>query len=181
MLHNRVLIGSDLYWIRPDQQTCPLHGIDLTKEHIWIRCEVAVAVWQEASLVWPRLGSAIELAPTRESVDEMMALTLLSPCKGQAESHRWQALYQTATRVIWKAFLSWSFASPQVWWQRDAVVSFYRSTLWKRIMTERAICMMDKYRSKRFNDLSFQAVSGQLPQGHQSLEGPELLETRGNW
>ena len=61
-----------------------------------MHCDVARTVGLEASTIWMRLGLNTTLDPP-DLVAEIMALTLLSPCKQWAEIHLWQALYQTAT------------------------------------------------------------------------------------
>jgi hypothetical protein len=62
------------------------------------------------------------------TIDEMLALAILGPCRGQAEIRRWHSLYRTAAWRIWKAYLTYSFAQSCMRWVPESAAGSYRDS-----------------------------------------------------
>jgi len=176
MLHQRVITGTRLHWIEEGRQRCPIHHADLTLQHIWLDCTVAQAVWEEASGIWKALGSPI-LMRTPLTIDEMLALAILSPCGTATQNERWHCLYRTAAWSIWKAYLTHSFGESFMLWNPAAAAGYYRELIRRRILTDRTLCLSEKHQNRLYNERIFQLTWGQPPREIKIVKGPACL----NW
>jgi hypothetical protein len=175
-LHRRVVTGSKITWIPRDRQICPIHGVDLTIEHIWMDCSVAKAVWTELKDILQYLGGRrfIHVIPPRTR-DSLIVFMAFSPgCKG-LEDRRWKILYQTAVWCIWKDFLSHSFASAFQLWHPEAAVTNFRETVKRQILADRAACLIERYWNREINPKEFQRRWGQAPTKMSIIRGPDCL------
>ena len=176
MLHQRVITGTRLHWIEEGRQRCPIHHADLTLQHIWLDCTVAQAVWEEASGIWKALGSPT-LMRTPLTIDEMLALAILSPCGTATQNERWHCLYRTAAWSIWKAYLTHSFGESFMLWNPAAAAGYYRELIRRRILTDRTLCLSEKYQNRLYNERIFQLTWGQPPREIKIVKGLACL----NW
>lgn len=166
-LHNKVKTGTQLEWLAEDLQMCPHHRVPLTIDHIFIRCDVARAVWEEVRLVWYRLamieGKEEQAMPPIDKITELIVAMALAPRLTGPARRRWEIICQTATWGLWKAYLSYSFQDPFAMWSPQAARNNFCSMLYKRILTDRITCTAEKYRSKAYNKEAFKEIWAEDP------------------
>jgi len=173
LLHKKVRTGTDLAWMPLARQLCPIHNVDHSIEHIWLSCTVSKAVWEEFATIWGRLSPT----PAAETVtiNEMIAFMALSPKLNGIQRRRWDILYQTAIWSLWKCYLSHSFDDPIKYWEPEAARSYYRILVRKQILTDRVLCLHERYRTKDYSEKMFNSLWGELPNMLKVRKGPLCL------
>ena len=175
-LHQKVKTGSDLTWIPVELQRCPIHRVDLTHDHIWIRCTVAEAVWEEFALTWNSLGGAE--APLVRTMAELIAFMAICPRqvpKGP-QRRRWEVLFQGAVWTLWKSYLTHWFEKPEKMWLPEAARKYYRSMIRTQIYSDRITCIYERYQSVKHSPETFEKVWGEAPRKMKVRKGPKCLD-----
>jgi hypothetical protein len=78
-----------------------------------------------------------------KGIGELTVLMAISPYNKGPLDRRWKVLYQTAVWciVLWKDFLSHSFASNYRLWEPGAARSNFRDTIKQQVPADRAACL----------------------------------------
>ena len=169
--HQKVRTGEDLTWVEADRQVCPLHQVPLSHEHIWLQCSVALSVWEEFEEIWQHAAHAPP-PRTPQSMVELMVMMADSPGFSGIDKRRWLILFQGAVWTIWKAYLTHSFAQPVQHWAPIVAKRCYREYVNRRVLTDRILCITERYQSRDYTGQIFQDLWGEDPKALKIRQGP---------
>ena len=173
LLHDKNPTGHELHWLPVEKRVCPIHGSELTKQHIFIDCEVAQAVTQEMDEIWAYLGSQEEMVRPTEMYG-MMALMALGIGR-KHERRRWNTLFRTAMWCLWKCYLSVAWSEPFLLWDPEIAVATYKTMVRKLIINERILALNEIYKNKLYSTLLFRRLWHEDPRRLSILKGPKCL------
>ena len=100
LLHGRVMTGTKLTWIESDQQHCPIQHCDLTIQHIWIDCTVAITIWSEVIKIWNKIDPEVEIIKPL-TINELIVSMALCPQKmSGSRQRRWKTSLSFGDLVV---------------------------------------------------------------------------------
>lgn len=132
-------------------------------------------MWEEFSNIWAFIVN--RSAPLPRNIDELISFMAFCPTRegGRQENRRWQVLFQTAAWCLWKAYLSVSFASPHCYWHPESALAYYRDIVRTRILSDRVLCIGEKYQDQKYNPMVFKNLWGEYPRDIRIRRGPACI------
>ncbi len=148
LLLDVVKIESALSWETMKTQRCSLNDENQTIEHLWINCDIAQAMWNEFEATYATISRervTRTRSTNRRNLVELFAID--SDLTGQYDRIRWHILYSKTVWQLWKLYLNNQFRQESL--TTRETMTIYRTTIYHRVMINRALVLSSKYELRR--------------------------------